>query len=135
MTTEIIQGGTKANKFGKNLEQFIRDKLHANDYEFVPANKFCSSMILSQPIYTQQFLVGKTIYDTPRKCDFIIYHPEKHPTCLVIESKWQQSKGSVDEKYPFLVENIKIHPYKTIVIIDGAGYKPKALEWLKKTSR
>lgn len=52
---------------------------------------------------------------------------------MVIESKWQQASGSVDEKFPYLVENIKKqYPYKTLIVIDGGGYKRKALEWMKK---
>lgn len=125
------QGGSQANKTGTGLEKFIKDRLEHENYTFVHPLKFLASRILEQPIYTQQLCVSQTIYDTNRKCDFIIFHPKKHPMCLVIESKWQQSKGSVDEKYPYLVENIRINPYPTIIIIDGSGYKPKALEWLK----
>ena len=65
-------------------------------------------------------------------CDFHLFHPEKHPDGLIIESKWQQSVGSVDEKYPYLVLNIKTkYPAKTIIILDGRGYKPKAKIWLR----
>nr|WP_233417933.1 Dam family site-specific DNA-(adenine-N6)-methyltransferase [Rickettsia conorii] len=64
--------------------------------------------------------------------DFILYHPERHPNCLVIESKWQQSGGSVDEKYTDLVLNIKKQGiYDTIIIIDGDGYKKEALKCFK----
>ena len=52
--------------------------------------------------------------------------------CLVIESKWQQSTGSVDEKFPYLVLNIKSRtPFKTVVVLDGGGYKPNAAKWLR----
>lgn len=80
-----------------------------------------------------QYNLCKTIYNTDLKCDFIVYHPEKQKECIVIECKWQQSGGSVDEKYPFLVENLKKQsPYKSIIILDGNEYKKGAENWLRK---
>lgn len=127
-----VQGGTIANKTGNELEIFIQDRLKREGYTLVPNTRFLASKSLSQPIYTRQFNLGKSIYGTAWRCDFILYHPEKHQNCLVIESKWQQSAGSVDEKYPYLVLNIeKQSVYDTIIIIDGDGYKDGALKWLK----
>ena len=125
---ELLQ----ANKTGNELEIFIHNRLEREGYCLVPHSRFTASKILKQPIYTRQFELGKTIYNTKWKCDFILYHPERHPNCLVIESKWQQSKGSVDEKYPYLVLNIKKGIYDAIILIDGAGYKKEALKWLKE---
>lgn len=50
---------------------------------------------------------------------------------LIIECKWQQSGGSVDEKLPYLNLNIQhCYPAPAIVLIDGGGMKPGAIEWL-----
>ena len=51
-----------------------------------------------------------------------------------IECKWQQSQGSVDEKFPYLYLNcIHAMPEREIILlIDGNGYKPGALAWLKQ---
>ncbi|MBU1628302.1 DNA adenine methylase, partial [bacterium] len=65
-------------------------------------------------------------------CDFLLYHPELYRECLVIESKWQQTPGSVDEKFPYLSMNIKEKfPYKAIVVADGDGYKEGAIKWIR----
>ena len=52
-----------------------------------------------------------------------------------IECKWQQSNGSVDEKFPYLYLNcIEAMPEKEIVIIvDGGGAKVGAITWLQET--
>ena len=52
-----------------------------------------------------------------------------------IECKWQQSNGSVDEKFPYLYLNcIEALPEKEIVIIvDGGGAKVGAITWLQET--
>ena len=127
------QGGSTANKTGSQLETFVENRLRREDYTYVVNTKFLASMkALTQPLYYSQICVGKTIYGTSHKCDFIIFHPSKHPKGLIIEAKWQQGGGTVDEKYPYLVENLKHSQYDSIIIIDGGGYRKGALQWLKE---
>ena len=126
------QGGTKANKTGKRLEEFITHELEESNYTFIDRLKWKTALYLNQPIYTRQLFLCKSIYETAIYGDFTIFHPEKYPNCLVIESKWQQSAGSVDEKLPFLVSNIKNRfPFDAIVVIDGGGFKKGAINWVK----
>ena len=40
----------------------------------------------------------------------------------------------MDEKFPFVALSIKHSKVPTIVILDGGGYKPSAMEWLKAQS-
>lgn len=50
---------------------------------------------------------------------------------LIIECKWQQTGGSVDEKLSYLNLNIQqCYPVPAIVLIDGGGMKQKAVNWL-----
>ena len=121
-----------ANYTGSTLEKFIHDRLIERKYQFIPREKFKAAIYLGQPIYTRQYPIGKGIYETPMYCDFILYNPEKWNDCLIIESKWQQSGGSVDEKFPYFVLNIQQrHPHKTVVLLDGGGYKKQAETWLR----
>lgn len=122
-----------ANYTGTQLEKFINDRLLEKKYTFVPREKFTPAIYLEQPIYTRQLYIGKSIYETNMYCDFILYHPQKHPECLIIESKWQESGGSVDEKYPYFILNIQQrYPNKAVVLLDGGGYKPQAEIWMRK---
>ena len=83
------------------------------------------------PVYATNVKIGRNIYDSARRCDFLLIHPQKWPWGLVIEAKWQQSSGSVDEKYPFLVLNIRQSHFKTILLLDGGGYRAGAECWLR----
>ncbi len=117
---------------GNKLENFIEHTLGELGYKFIEKSKFFPGIYLQQSIYSKQVYVCRSIYDTAIYCDFILYHPEKHERCLIIESKWQQARGSVDEKYPYLMLNIQHkYPHKTLLVIDGGGYKKNALKWLK----
>jgi hypothetical protein len=126
-----MKQGTKANFTGKNLETFIEHILQDKGYTYIESRSFKVTCCLEQPIYSRQFTVGNGIYDTPITCDFILHDPIKYPNCLVIESKWQESSGSVDEKFPYIVWNIEKLGYPTIIVLDGGGYKPGAEKWLR----
>lgn len=127
-----MKQGEKANLTGKTLEGFIEHILQQKGYTRIEHKDFKAACCLEQPIYARQFPIGNGIYDTPIKCDFIAHHPIKYPDCLVIESKWQESSGSIDEKFPYLVLNIKERsPYPTVIVLDGGGCKPRAETWLR----
>lgn len=126
-------GGTIANETGNILENFVAQTLDRKGYEFIEKKKFNVALSLNQKIYTRQLHLTQTIYDTKWNIDFVVHNPEKQPISLIIECKWQQVGGSVDEKYPYTVQNIKEQsPYPAIILLDGDGYKNGAKEWLKK---
>jgi hypothetical protein len=77
-------------------------------------------------------IIGTGIYDTPIHADFLIACAPGFPKGLIIESKWQGVNGSADEKYPYLVENIRsCYPCPVIILADGDGARPGAIRWLK----
>ncbi len=131
---EVISSGTRANKTGSRLEQFVENALRQEGYiEFWNHKEqvFANRKSVGGKQFAKQVVIGTTVYDSKRRCDFLVLNRDKFPDGLVIECKWQESSGSVDEKYPFLVFNIAKIGVPTIVLLDGSGYKPKAMEWLK----
>ena len=125
------QGGSLANKHGKNMESLIKNQLNESGYNRVTSKKVNISDS-DRLIYTTQFKIAKSIYGHDIKCDFLLYHPQKWSNYLALECKWQQSPGSVDEKFPYLVLNLVYqYPCPSIIIVDGDGYKEGAIEWLK----
>lgn len=127
-----VDSGGRPNYTGTQLEKVIFNRLVEEGYEYTENKQFMPAICIEQPRFSMHYLIGKTIYSTDLFCDFILYHPIKHPENHVIESKWQEVSGSVDEKYPFLVTNIKeCSPYSTTIVLDGGGYKKGAEKWLK----
>lgn len=122
--------GTGANRAGKRLENYVADILDEHRYKLVSPARFFPMRYLKQPIYARQLETGTSIYGKPRIVDAVLYHPRLWPNCLVIQSKWQSSGGSVDEKYPFEVLSIAQGEFDTIIVLDGGGYTPGARQWL-----
>ena len=83
-------------------------------------------------LFVAQYPIGQSIYGLPLNADFWVHGAPHFPDGLAIEVKWQQSTGSVDEKFPYLVYNIKeCYPCPALVIADGGGQRPGALHWLR----
>ena len=126
--------GSKANRTGNSLERFVMQALADRGYDEFWNHKgqlYANRKLLGGKQFARQVPMDDTIYETVRKVDFFIVNEAKFPSDLIIECKWQQVKGSVDEKYPFLLYNIIRTGIPTVVLLDGGGYKPAALKWLK----
>lgn len=74
-----------------------------------------------------------SIYGHDGHTEFLLLS-EKYNLKTRIECKWQQTSGSVDEKLPYLYLNtIEAMPEDQImIIIDGAGWKKGAVDWLRE---
>lgn len=127
-------GGTRANRTGNVLEKTVLQLLEQHGYTPFWDHKkqlFANREAVGGKQYARHVSVGPTIYESERIVDFLVINKDKFPNGLVIECKWQQSSGSVDEKYPFLVFNIYRTGVPTIILLDGGGYKKTAEAWLR----
>jgi hypothetical protein len=108
--------GTKANATGREAEEIVGNVLKRNG---------C--------VYEYQVEVCIGIYGTPIIADFRALGISNYPNGLIIECKWQAAAGSVDEKYPYLVQNIKqCYPLPTLIVLAGRGYRSGAVGWLRR---
>lgn len=109
----MSQGGNAARS-GKSAENVIASVLEQRGLAF-----------------ERQVEIGPGIYNTPTRVDFFVHDLPGFQSGLIIESKWQDTNGTADEKLPFLVANIKErYPCPTIVVLHGGGFRPGAAEWL-----
>ena len=134
LSSETTSSGGRANKSGNRLENFIEHILKQEGYQEFWDHKeqvFANRKAIGGKQYAKQVPCGTSIYETKRKCDFLVLNKEKFPEVLIIECKWQQSSGSVDEKYPFTIFNVFKIGVPTIILLDGGGYKKEAMKWLK----
>lgn len=128
----MTQGGTWANRQGNILEQHVARTFADHGFRVMSHAAYVShgacpgDFLLTNVPYT-------TIYGHAGKTEFLVLSTARD-MCIRIECKWQQSSGSVDEKFPYLYLNcIECMPENEIILlIDGRGYKPGALAWLKQ---
>lgn len=110
------QQGQRANMTGQRAEDTI----------------FC---ILKEWGYTveRQYPACLGLHGGIVRVDFYIPNAPKYPGGFIIESKWQEQPGSVDEKFPFLIENIRTrYPAPTIIIYGGGGARDGMIDWLRR---
>lgn len=133
MTEPSATSGSIANRQGRVLENTIIPTFEARGFEILKysdwskkPNQYGTELILKHVPYT-------TIYGHQGYTEFLV-QSKKHYLNHRIECKWQQSSGSVDEKFPYLYLNcIEAMPEQNIIIIaGGGGMKKGAISWLKK---
>ena len=105
-----------------------------NDFGHTQTGMFATPQRPAAPTrtVTAQYPIGIGIYGLPIFADFFLVGAPRFPAGLAIEVKWQQSPGSVDEKFPYLVHCIReCYPCPTVIIADGGGQRPGAIQWLR----
>ena len=128
----MTTSGQRANRHGRILERFVAEELDDAGYECVwPPVLIFAMRDLGQPVYARQVEVGRDIYGKVRRVDFLLFHPYRHPNGLVIQCKWQASRGSVEEKYPYEVLSIGQGEFDALIVLDGGGYSQGAEQWLR----
>ncbi len=122
-----------ANSSGHTLESAIISTFTSKKFTVVSYCKY----IKDPEKYGKELLLKNipftTIYMHRGQTEFLV-KSDKYQLEIRIECKWQQSSGSVDEKFPYLYLNCieKMPEEKIFIIVDGSGAKQGSLNWLKQ---
>jgi len=134
MAGDPKQGGL-ANSSGGTLEKTVIGTLQSKGFAVAMYREY----IKRPEKYGKELLLRnvpfQTIYKHRGNTEFLLIS-EKYSCKVRIECKWQQTSGSVDEKFPYLYLNcIEAMPEQDIIIIaEGGGAKQGAIEWLKNAA-
>lgn len=124
--------GQEANWSGQRFETRIRRILEGRGFTAEsygawrkrgsPAGEF----LLTGVPYT-------TLYGTPGRTEFLL-RSARLGADIRIEAKFKATAGSYDEKLPYvLLSIIEAMPERSVfVVIDGGGWRPGAVEWLRQ---
>lgn len=128
----VISQGAQANLNGKVFENMMLPLFQANGFKVFRQAELKKVKTPNISRYVIRNAPYTTIYGEVGRTEFLIVDKNRH---VRVEAKYQASQGSVDEKYPYMLLNgIYAYPEKEIIfVIDGGGYKPGALKWLKKS--
>ena len=118
--------GWQATFNGHHWEHDLIDRLKRHGYLQWGA----PPSLLPEPYFVHQCRdMFQSIYKTPLTLDLYIYHPWKHPEGLIIEGKYQENSGSVDEKFPYVIENLRQTGKRCILMLLGGGARKEAVQW------
>ena len=133
--SEIVQGGSTANLNGKIFESTLIPMFKKHGYivfsnkELKKENHQKTYETAPKVIHTNAPFIS--IYNNKGKTEFLLINRILNRE-IRIECKWQQSAGSVDEKFPYMLLNC-IYAFKEkeiFLLVDGGGYKESARRWL-----
>lgn len=76
--------------------------------------------------------VGRRVWGAKRRIDVVLKHAETRVS-LGIECKFQEGRGSAEEKIPATLEDIRAWPIRGIVVYSGAGFSKNMQAYLLST--
>lgn len=126
------QGG-ESNRSGQFLEQMVEREFTSRGipvFDWIDTGDngdiFAPHFLLRNVPYT-------SIYGCQSRSEFVYRH-FRSAMDIRIECRWQQVPGSVDEKLPYMLQNAqRAMPEPEVwLIIDGAGARAQALNWIKR---
>ena len=76
--------------------------------------------------------VGKSIIGKSRRIDLFVYHKQNNDA-FAIECKYQSTQGTVDEKIPYALEDMKKTPMTGCIVYAGEGFSQGVLHLLQSS--
>lgn len=123
--------GSLANMAGKQLENSVEDLFNANGVTSMKYSEWLNSNLEQPSCMLLKHVPYRNIYGGRGFGEFLFMSNKLPP--VRIECRYQNSPGSVDEKLPFLFANCVngFNERDVIIVLEGNGYKPGAVEWFK----
>lgn len=140
MSDKGITQGAQANLNGKTGEDVLVPIFENAGYTVVLWGEYKKPKRKAELDELDRLVIKQypyhSIYDHNGKTEFLLINRPMDRR-IRIEVKWQQSAGSVDEKFPYLWLNCvySFEEQEIVLIVDGGGYKPGAREWLVRQAK
>jgi hypothetical protein len=82
----------------------------------------------------QQYRLGRRLWGAVRRIDVILRHPTNGRS-LGVECKYQDSKGTAEEKLPSTIQDISAWPMDGLVVFAGTGFTENMKSYLLSTGK
>lgn len=120
------------------------DSLHLIGFQVYQSSSSFGRAQVVPAKYIIRCFPHESLYGTPGKKEALIVAPDgvaffkpddEGNVRVILEAKWQESSGSVDEKLPYIWEAARVSPVKNwVVVLDGRYWKTgrgkAAVGWL-----
>jgi PD-(D/E)XK nuclease superfamily protein len=131
--TTLTQGGESVFN-GRWLEQVVELEFKNRGFPIVDyavdlgnGHLFLTAMAVRRVPYT-------SIYGCQSVSEFVLYYRGR---AIRIECRVQETAGSVDEKFPYLLMNARdrMPEREVILLMHGEGARSEAVDWLRRGCR
>lgn len=126
------------SRSGNRLEYMVSALLEHDGYRRVPADINQRSARFGA-WYMTQVWIPRNLHGRRSRLDVLFGNADIFPVPHHMELKWQQSSGSVDEKFTHIVHNAGFladhYGFPTMTILDGNGYAQESGQWLRRQVR
>jgi len=109
----------------------VRTVKHSNSNGKMAEDAIGAVLSFARCRFERQARAGRTIYGTDWFVDFLVTNFAEFSRGLIIESKWQDRHGTIDEKFPYLLSNIQCNELPAIIILSGGGCRRGGIDWLR----
>ncbi|MAG24658.1 4-diphosphocytidyl-2C-methyl-D-erythritol kinase [Candidatus Pacearchaeota archaeon] len=125
--------GAEANRSGRLLERFVIETMRSHGFIIQPYSVDADNRDWISPNRVLTNVPYKSIYGfAGARSEFVIV-AETLDRRIRVECKYQESAGSIDEKFPYMHRNALIVPEREVIfLLGGVGAKPGAVEWLRR---
>ena len=123
--------GYEANHSGKFLENIVQREFESRGFIVRDYGSDADNLDMFAPRILVRGVPYISIYETDSRSEFVVTEYNRK---IRIECKWQESSGSVDEKFPYVIDNAaEAMPEREILILHGGGgARDGALSYLKR---
>lgn len=118
--------GYESNHSGKFLEGLVHNEFSARGFIFRNYGDDADNLDLFAPRVVVRRVPYVNLY---KRTSFSEYVITEHSRRVRVECRWQEVSGSVDEKFPYLLENAEYYmPEPEVLILHGGdGAKKEAI--------
>ncbi len=129
--TETTQG-YGANQSGRFLESVVESVFKAAHVPVFDYGHQKEEGHLFEECFLLRNAPYESIYGCKSRSEFLFRH-FRSGVDLRIECKNQEQPGSVDEKFPYVLQNaIKVKEHNVLIVLGGRGPRTPAINWLKR---
>ena len=123
--------GYEATHSGKFLEGLVLREFTARGFHFRGFGEDQNNLDMFAPRIVVRNAPYTSLYGCQSRSEFLIIDGSRQ---IRVECRWQESSGSVDEKYPYLLRNaVECMPENEVLILHGGdGARRDAIDWLTR---
>lgn len=126
--------GREANHSGQFLENVMRTALSPRGFVFRAHGKDADNLDMFNARVVVTNTPYRNLYGKTSRSEYVITDKSRK---VRVECRWQEVSGSVDEKFPYLLENAIHHmpELEVLILYGGGGAKKEAIQYAKRRAQ